>query len=105
MKYLASAIILTAIIMVSFSMESCNKNTNQTDAGGTSTKDTWTIIQDKILTPSCATSGCHAATSDANYVQHNLLLTSATAYDNLINITSKKFSFIHLCVQPKMIYE
>jgi len=89
MKYLASAIILTAIIMVSFSMESCNKNTNQTDGGGTSAKDTWTIIQDKILTPSCATSGCHASTSDANYVQHNLLLTSATAYDNLINITSK----------------
>jgi Copper type II ascorbate-dependent monooxygenase, C-terminal domain len=89
MKYLASAIILTAIIMVSFSMESCNKNTNLTDAGGTSAKDTWTIIQDKILTPSCATSGCHAATTDANYVQHNLLLTSATAYDNLINITSK----------------
>ena len=89
MKYFASVIILIAIIMVSFSMESCNKNTNQAVAGGTSTKDTWTIIQDKILTPSCATSGCHAATSDANYVQHNLLLTSATAYDNLINVTSK----------------
>jgi hypothetical protein len=89
MKYFATAIIFSAIIVVSFSMESCNKNTNQTAAGGTSAKDTWTIIQEKILTPSCATSGCHASTSDANYVQHNLLLTSATAYDNLINSISK----------------
>ncbi len=89
MKYFTTAIILTAMIIVSFSMESCNKNTNQAVAGGTSAKDSWTIIQDNILTPSCATSGCHASTSDANYVQHNLLLTSATAYENLINIISK----------------
>jgi len=89
MKYFATVVILTAIIMVSFPLESCNKNTNQTVAGGTSTKDTWTIIQDNILTPSCATSGCHASTSDASYTQHNLLLTSATAYENLFNISSK----------------
>ena len=84
MKYFETAIILTAMIIVSFSMESCTKNTKSTSA-----KDTWTIIQDNILTPTCATSGCHSSTSDANYVQHNLLLTSATAYDNLINTTSK----------------
>jgi hypothetical protein len=89
MKYFATAIIFSAMIIVSFSMESCNKNTNQAVAGGTSAKDTWTIIQDNILSPSCATSGCHASTTDANYVQHNLLLTSATAYENLINIISK----------------
>lgn len=89
MKYVASAIILTAILIISFSMESCKKSANDAVAGGTTTKDTWTIIQDNILTPSCATSGCHASTSDANYVQHNLLLTSATAYENLINVISK----------------
>ena len=89
MKYFKIVIILTAIIIVSFSMESCTKNTNQAIAGGNSVKNTWTIIQDNILTPSCATSGCHASASDANYIQHNLLLTSATAYDNLINIISK----------------
>ena len=92
MKYSNIAIILTAIMIVSFSMESCTKNTDQpaaVAAEAASTKDTWTIIQDNILTPSCATSGCHASTSDASYAQHNLLLTSATAYDNLINIISK----------------
>ena len=77
------------MIIVSFSMESCTKNTNETIAVSNPVKDTWTIIQDNILTPTCATSGCHASTIDPNYVQHNLLLTSATAYDNLINIISK----------------
>ncbi len=89
MKYSNIAIIATAMIIVSFSMESCTKNTNETIAVSNPVKDTWTIIQDKILTPTCATSGCHASTIDPNYVQHNLLLTSATAYDNLINIISK----------------
>jgi len=92
MKHFETGIILMAMTIVSFFMESCTKNTNQVDAGGNSAKSTWTIIQDKILTPTCATSGCHASTSDANYVQHNLLLTSATAYDNLINIISKNTS-------------
>ena len=92
MKYFEAVIILTAMVIVSFSMESCKKDTNQAVAdgisakdtnqagtGAISAKDTWTIIQDNILTPSCATSGCHASTNDANYVQHNLLLTSTNA--------------------------
>ncbi len=89
MKYFGTTIFLTSMIIFSFSIESCTKNTNEAAAVTASPKDTWTIIQDNILTPSCGTSGCHASTSDANYVQHNLLLTSATAYDNLINISSK----------------
>jgi len=89
MKYFGTIIFLTSMTIFSFSIESCTKNTNEAAAVTASAKDTWTIIQDNILTPTCATSGCHSSTSDANYVQHNLLLTSATAYDNLINTTSK----------------
>ncbi len=89
MKYFETAVVFTAIIVVSFSMESCKKNAGQSAATASAAKDTWTIIQENILTPSCATSGCHASASDANYVQHNLILTSASAYDNLINIVSK----------------
>ena len=47
--------------------------------------DTFTIIQDKILTTSCAVSGCHSATNDATYSQHGLVLSAGLAYDNLIN--------------------
>lgn len=42
-----------------------------------------------MLTLSCATSGCHTSVNDTNYAQHNLLLNSASAYDNLISIISK----------------
>jgi hypothetical protein len=89
MKHFVTVTILGAIIIVSFFMESCTKNTDEAVDGGTFPKDTWTIIQDNILTLSCATSGCHASTSDATYGQHNLLLNSTNAYDNLINIISK----------------
>ena len=89
MKLFGIAIMFSILIMVSFFMESCKKNDATTTVTVTSSKDTWTIIQDNILTPSCATSGCHASTSDANYIQHNLVLSSASAYDNLVNSVSK----------------
>ena len=89
MKNFVLLIILTAIMILSFSLESCTKSTEEPADESTSTKDTWTMIQDNIFTPTCATSGCHASTSDATYAQHNLLLNSANAYDNLINIISK----------------
>lgn len=89
MKFFGITIIFTAIIIFSFSMESCNKKADRVTVVGTSAKDTWTILQENILTPTCATSGCHASTSDANYTQHNLVLSSAVAYDNLVNSVSK----------------
>lgn len=66
-------------------LSSCKKNNDIT----ASSSDTWAIIQDSILTPSCAKSGCHSSTSDATYNQHNLILTAAVAYENLVNKTSK----------------
>ena len=89
MKYTEVRVILFLIMIFIFCISSCTKNTNEVISESNSAKDSWSIIQDNILTPSCATSGCHASTSDANYAQHNLLLTSATAYDNLINIIAK----------------
>jgi Copper type II ascorbate-dependent monooxygenase, C-terminal domain len=48
-------------------------------------KTSFGLIQDQILTPSCATRGCHAATSDASFAQHGLVLAKGLAYNNLIN--------------------
>lgn len=77
-------------------MQSCQKNTETSTpvtptppVTPTAPKDTWTIIQENILTPSCATSGCHASTTDATYTQHNLILSAATAYENLVNKAAK----------------
>jgi hypothetical protein len=43
------------------------------------------IIQDEILTPNCAFSGCHASTNDATYTQHKLVLSAGSSYDALMN--------------------
>ncbi len=69
-------------------IQSCSKNSDSS-SGTSNVKDTWAIIQDNILTPSCATSGCHLSASDATFIQHNLILTSAVAYENLFNVASK----------------
>ncbi len=86
MKYLILSVGIGAMLSLTFFIPSCKKNTGSDNAGN---KDSWTIIQEKILTPSCATSGCHASTTDATYSQHNLILSMSTAYDNLINKASK----------------
>ena len=46
----------------------------------------FSLIQDKILTPTCATSGCHASTSDGSYKQHGLVLEKSVAYENLAGV-------------------
>ncbi|GAB3972064.1 hypothetical protein GCM10028806_23490 [Spirosoma terrae] len=47
------------------------------------------LIQQKILTPSCAISGCHASESDASFAQHGLVLAAGVAYANLVGVDPK----------------
>lgn len=89
MKLFWITITFSSLFIASFFLESCKKNAEKDAVGASTAKDSWTIIQEKILTPSCATSGCHASTSDPNFAQHNLVLTSAVAYDNLVNSVSR----------------
>jgi hypothetical protein len=49
------------------------------------TSGSFELLQKKVLTKSCATSGCHSSTTDASYKQHKLVLTGAELYSNLIN--------------------
>ena len=85
-----SVIVICSIAIVGFflCLQSCQKN-NGTTATPAVKKDSWTMIQENILTPSCATSGCHASTADATYSQHTLLLTAAVSYENLVSKTAK----------------
>lgn len=50
------------------------------------------LIQDRILTPSCATAGCHASEADASFRQHGLVLTAGVAFKNLVGIDPKNSS-------------
>ena len=58
-------------------------------SGGTPTTASFDVIQDQILTTSCAVSGCHASTADASFAQHGLVLAKGQAYDNLVAKMSK----------------
>lgn len=43
-------------------------------------------LQRRILTPTCATSGCHSSESDAMFKQHRLVLAASVAYKNLVGV-------------------
>jgi len=64
---------------------SCEKNS----ADETKAKATFDVIQDQILTTSCAVSGCHSSTSDASYNQHGLVLTKGLSYTALVGKIAK----------------
>lgn len=46
------------------------------------------LMQDKFLTPSCATSGCHLSEKDGSFAQHGLVLAKGSAYANLVGAPS-----------------
>ncbi len=50
----------------------------------------YNLIQDRILTPTCATAGCHASEQDGDFKQHGLVLAKGKSYANLINILSRQ---------------
>ncbi|HRI78630.1 MAG TPA: hypothetical protein PLR06_03765 [Cyclobacteriaceae bacterium] len=52
-------------------------------------ESTFDQLQSKILTPSCAISGCHASKNDVTFSQHELILEKNVAYANLVNIRPK----------------
>ena len=85
MKSMLAALTFIFILSFSFLFSACKKNKSTEEVP----KDTWAIINENMLTPTCATSGCHAANTDATYLQHNLVLSASEAYNNLIGIAAK----------------
>jgi hypothetical protein len=45
-------------------------------------------LQDKLLTPSCASSGCHLSAKDGSFAQHGLVLAKGSSYANLVGVAS-----------------
>ena len=72
-------------LFFSLTLLSCKKESGRPD---------FEIIQDEILTPNCANSGCHSSTGDATYAQHKLLLSISNSYDALINKAPQNTSAI-----------
>ena len=78
--------LLTGIISLTFLLQSCTVQENIT------TKNTFDVIQDKILTPTCATAGCHASNQDVNFNQHGLVLVKGLAFKNLVEVAALNYT-------------
>jgi Copper type II ascorbate-dependent monooxygenase, C-terminal domain len=89
---------ITMILFFIIALSNCTKttvdNTNPTDQNSNE-KSSFSLIQDKIFTPSCATSGCHSSISDASYAQHGLVLSAGKSFKNLVGINPKNQNAIN----------
>ncbi|MEY4539118.1 MAG: hypothetical protein RLZZ306_875, partial [Bacteroidota bacterium] len=64
---------------------SCKQESSETAPAETSSFE---LLQTKVITPTCATPGCHASEKDG------LVLTKDLAYDRIINVTPKNANAI-----------
>ncbi len=67
-------------------MTACSKNTVDV-VQPVNTVSSFSLMQDRIFTPTCAISGCHASNTDATYRQHGLILEKSTSYVNLVGVS------------------
>ena len=80
------------VLLVTFGLFACSKSSVDVPASPISqtvTINSFDLLQDKLLTPNCATSGCHMSVQDASYAQHGLVLAKGLAYGNLIGTSPK----------------
>ena len=55
----------------------------------TTEKASFVLMQERILTPTCANVGCHASDKDPSFAQHGLVLSADVAFQNLVNVVPK----------------
>lgn len=75
---------ITILVGGLLTISACTKNS--VDDTTPAVVSSFGLMQDRILTPTCATSGCHASTSDATFKQHGLVLEKSVAYENLVGV-------------------
>jgi hypothetical protein len=85
MKNLFSFFTISTTFLLGTMFYACNNSTETPKAAC----NTFELINSRILTPNCATSGCHASEKDASFTQHGLVLEKSVAYKNLFNQSPK----------------
>ncbi|MEZ0484113.1 monooxygenase [Fibrella aquatica] len=80
-------ILVGSMLAASVLFGSCQPADNE--AAPDSVASDFGLIQTKILTPSCATAGCHASEADPSFKQHGLVLAASVAYQNMVGIDPK----------------
>ncbi len=79
-------------LSLTWQLLACSKATVEpiSPANNNEVKSSFDLIQEKIFTPTCATSGCHLASADASFAQHGLTLKdSKISYANLVEAIPK----------------
>jgi hypothetical protein len=84
MRYTIFTTLAIATVLCLSLMNSCSKQ-EPVDSEIAS----FDLIQDKILTKSCAVQGCHFSENDGTFAQHGLVLAKGKAYNNLYEIDPK----------------
>lgn len=77
------------VVGLSILSVSCQKSAQTDPAAQPAATASFALLQQKVLTPTCATAGCHASAQDADYSQHGLVLAADVAYQNLVGVTPK----------------
>ncbi len=77
-------LLLNALLlgMVGITINACKKTENIPQSVERASFD---LIQERILTPTCATAGCHASEQEQTFGQHGLVLAAGKSYDYLFN--------------------
>lgn len=76
-----------ASLALSLLLASCHQNSS--DSSDPAILSSFDLIQKRILTPSCAISGCHASEKDATFSQHGLVLADGLSYYYLVGVDPK----------------
>ncbi len=77
--------IIVYLFVLGFYISSCKKDNSIEQSNEISSFE---LLQSKIITPNCATPGCHASEKDG------LVLTKEIAYDRMINANPKNANAI-----------
>jgi hypothetical protein len=86
LKTLAIVGVLSMVLM-----SSCTKSSNTEELKPEATSS-FSLMQDRIITPSCASAGCHASEADNAFKQHGLVLVKGLAFKNLLGVSPKNTS-------------
>jgi hypothetical protein len=80
---------LSLLLAFTLLVAACSKQVVDEAVQPTTATTTFGLIQQRVLTPSCATAGCHASEADASFRQHGLVLAAGVAFKNLVGVDPK----------------
>lgn len=90
-RTITGLLLITTLGMLAVSCQPSDQADTPAPPAATSS---FALLQQKILTPTCATAGCHGATTDASFNQHGLVLSASVAYQNLVGVVPKNTNAI-----------